>query len=115
MEKNLTILLLDEIVRHCETIKLIKDNSNKHAELRKILKENYNITHADIENLLESLNNKVKYTNTKEIEKLDDTIINLCKLVNISYKEKDSNILDYSKIRSRVSNMRHSTLKKKKN
>ena len=111
MENSLIIKILDEIVSICEDVRKLKEDSNKHIGLKKILKEKYNLNITEITSILENLDDKVKSNETKQIEKLNDKLINFCKIVNINHLDKDDKI-NYSKIRSRVSNKRHSLNKK---
>ena len=112
MNKDLQISLLDEIVKHCETIKQLQENFDQHKDLKKILKENYNLTSEEVLNVVQQVNNKFQKIDTKQIEKLNEKIISLCKIVDISPFEKDIEKLNYSKIRIRVSNKKHNLTKR---
>ena len=107
MNKELLLLLLDEILDICEKIQELEGGVNNHIELKKCLKENYQIKNQEIESIIEDLKGKVKTTNQKEIDKLKERLINCCKAVNISPAEKGKDDISYSKIRARVSNRKH--------
>ena len=113
MNKQLLLLLLDEIISICEQIQQLQISINNHSELKKHLKDNYQLKSQEIESMLEDLKGKLKTTNQKETDRLNAKLVQCCKAANISWTEKGKNDISYTKIRIRVSNRKH-TIKTKR-
>lgn len=116
VQKNFISSALQKIIFLCEDIKKIEGDKTELLELRKNLKEHYEVKDDKIIEIISYVKDRLPANSTKkteQIDKINEKIKALCLLVNISFYEKNSSDINYSKIRARVSNIKHNLEKKK--